>query len=219
MISSRVDALQRFMQVSQATVLPRTFAGSAASAGSAGEAANPASLVSLSAAGRELAYRDNPGAVLTPLIATPIIDPALQQRVSAESARVEAMNQHLYSEAGIQEMAAQLQKQGDDPQKAVIRLDGKIVGSLGTTYGLMTTNALGALIEDSGGDHEAALARLQSQFGSRLEIERFADGQGPSYATVDQQMNGGNYAARMADSLADFRREAALWQANNPSRA
>ncbi len=132
------------------------------------------------------------------------------------------MNRHIHSETGIEEMAAQLQKQGDDPQKAVIRLDGKIVGSLGTTYGLMTyrlmtSNALGALIEDSGGDHEAALARLQSQFGSRLEIERFADGQGPSYATVDQQMNGGNYAARMADTLADFRREAALWQAGQPA--
>jgi len=121
----------------------------------------------------------------------------------------------LYSESGINNYEQQLIKQGNQQQTAVIKLDGQVVGSFSDQGSFFSSNAMGALVSNSNGDQNAIAATLKAKYGSRVEIQTFAPGQGPTFAQVEKSIYGTDYFSRIPQAVADFRKEATSWLSSN----
>lgn len=177
--------------------------------------ADTATTVTLSQAGKDQAYRVENFQAIAATNLKQVTDPA---ELAEWKSRLDEMNQQItafYSEQNVQEMAVQLQRQGNEHQTAVIKLDGKIVGSFSASGSYFTQNAMGSLVSSAEGDQNAMANILKQKYGNRIEIQNYAQGQGPTFAQLEKNLYGTDYFARAAESVASFRAEAADWRRNN----
>lgn len=177
--------------------------------------ANSASTVTLSQEGKDQAYKVDNLKVIAVTQLTQVTDPAVLAELKS---RIDEVNQQMtsfYSEKNVQEMADRLQSQGNEHQTAVIKLDGKVVGSFSASGSYFTQNAMGSLVSSAEGDQNAMANILKQKYGNRIEIQHYAQGQGPTFAQLEKSLYGTDYFARAAESVANFRAEAADWRRNN----
>ena len=187
---------------------------SSAESATTADTATSTTTITLSAEGKRMALSD-----LTPIniSAKQIIVPDSEE-LRAAMERIKQAEQNLrslYSASGISNYEQQLIKQGNQQQTAVIKLDGQVVGSFSDQGSFFSSNAMGALVSEANGDQNAMAAILKAKYGSRIEIQTFAPGQGPTYAQVEKSIYGTDYFSRIPQAVADFRQEATSWLSNH----
>lgn len=179
------------------------------------EAASSATQVSISSAGRAMAQ-----GTLIP------IDMSYQSIHKPDAETMERLNKMLaeydrtmrdtYSPHGVSNYEQGLINAGNARQNAVIRLNGKIVGSFSDQGSFFASNAMGESLSSANGDQAAMTKLLKDKYGSSVDIQNFAPGTGPTWAELEKSMRGTDYFSRIPGLVAQFRQEAADWLRNNP---
>jgi len=187
---------------------------SSAEAATTADTATSTTKFTLSSEGKRMALSD-----LTPIDMSSkqiTVPDSEELRSLMATIKQEEQNQRSrYSESGISNYEQQLIKQGNQQQTAVIKLDGQVVGSFSDQGSFFSSNAMGALVSSANGDQNAMAATLKAKYGSRIEIQTFAPGQGPTYAQVEKSIYGTDYFSRIPQAVADFRKEATSWLSSN----
>lgn len=177
----------------------------------AADPAVSATQVSISSAGMALAQ-----GTLIPIdmsrLAVQKLDPAIEQKLK-EMFAAEAKR---YSPQGISNYEQGMINAGNERQTAVIRLNGKIVGSFNEHGSFFASNAMGASLSGANGDQAAMAKMLKDKYGSSVDIQTFAPGSGPTWAQLEKSMYGTDYFSRIPALVSQYRQEATNWLQNNP---
>lgn len=139
-------------------------------------------------------------------------DPAMEQRIK----EIFAAEAKRYSPQGIADYEQGMINAGNERQTAVIRLNGKIVGSFSEHGSFFASNAMGASLSSAKGDQATMAKMLKDKYGSSVNIQTFAPGKGPTWAELEKSMYGTDYFSRIPGLMAQYRQEAAEWLQNNP---
>jgi len=93
---------------------------------------------------------------------------------------------------------AQLRKQGNVQQNALITQNGEVVGSIGSGFTSFQGN-IASVLHQAGfspdSDPQAMQEFLNEKYDGKVQLEVFPEGKGPTYAQVHEQVYGSSFDA------------------------
>lgn len=103
---------------------------------------------------------------------------------------------------------AQLQRQGEVKQTALIKQNNSIIGSISPTGITSFGNSFGQALHSAGLSASSPLSAIESflnkQYGGDVTLETFAPGQAPSYADVHNSVYQQPYASLVAQQTQSY---------------